>query len=161
MRARLALLILGSAALGGCAYGYGYDRCGYDPFWGWYGGYYYPGTGYYVYDSYRRPYRWTDAQRRYWTERREKVEKVTGTKAPATIQPIWNDFSRQQADRRAARVEERQLRRAERVQTRENRQVERRATTSSTRSTIRESASDRRAQRLSDRQARRSARDDD
>ena len=43
--------------------GYGY---GYAPYWGWYDDFYYPGTGYYVYDSYRRPHRWTDAQRRYW-----------------------------------------------------------------------------------------------
>lgn len=40
------------------------------PYWGWFGDYYYPGTGYYVYDRYRRPHRWTDSQRNYWERRR-------------------------------------------------------------------------------------------
>lgn len=52
-------------------YGNGYYSSAYgDPYWGWYGDYYYPGTGYYVYDRYRRPYRWNDSQRRYWESRR-------------------------------------------------------------------------------------------
>ena len=42
-------------------YGYG------SPYYGWYGDYYYPGTGYYVYDSYRRPYAMTTTQRQYWS----------------------------------------------------------------------------------------------
>ena len=31
--------------------------------YGWYDNYYYPGTGIYVYDSYRRPHVWNDRQR--------------------------------------------------------------------------------------------------
>jgi hypothetical protein len=73
--------------------GYGYDDFGYggygngyygaglgglggyggglgNSYYGWFGDYYYPGTGYYVYDRYRRPHRWNDNQRRYWEGRR-------------------------------------------------------------------------------------------
>ena len=50
--------------------GYGY---GYAPYYGWYDDFYYPGSGYYVYDRYRRPHRWTDAQRRYWESCRERA----------------------------------------------------------------------------------------
>lgn len=62
--------------------GYGYDGYGYDggyggvygygypSYSGWYSNYYYPGTGVYVYDQYRRPYRWNNDQQRYWQNRR-------------------------------------------------------------------------------------------
>lgn len=53
----------------GYGYGGGY---GYEPYWGWYDGYYYPGTGYYVYDRYRRPIPW-DRYRDYWEGRRENA----------------------------------------------------------------------------------------
>lgn len=70
--------LAGAAALASCTdYGYGGSRVavGYnagwgDPYWGWYGDYYYPGTGFYVYDSNRRRVRWNDAQRGYWEARR-------------------------------------------------------------------------------------------
>ena len=39
------------------------------PYYGWYGGYYYPGSGYYVYDRYRHPHRWNGSQQRYWQNR--------------------------------------------------------------------------------------------
>ncbi len=52
---------------GGGGYGYGYAPS----YFGWYGDYYYPGTGIYVYDRGRRPYRWNDAQRAYWEGRRQ------------------------------------------------------------------------------------------
>src|SRR4030095_8828207 len=55
-------------------YGYGY---GFDPYWGWNDGFYYPGTGYYVYDVYRQPHRWTDAQRVYWTQRQQSALKTS------------------------------------------------------------------------------------
>jgi hypothetical protein len=174
MRSRLVFLILGSAALGGCAYGYGgygspyggvsvavgygsgyggygYDYGGYgygsggycspygygsrygcvDPYWGWQGGFYYPGTGYYVYDRYRRPYRWNDRQRRYWSERRQRAQAVTGqpvagqpgtpTQRP-TLGPNWEGFNR---EREATKPQQRGERRGgnpamtqEQVQTR-------------------------------------------
>lgn len=68
-------------------YGYGY---GFDPYWGWNDGFYYPGTGYYVYDRYRYPHRWTDAQRRYWEQRR-KATLASGFRSLATN---WSDFDR-------------------------------------------------------------------
>ncbi|HYG30711.1 MAG TPA: hypothetical protein VD887_10915 [Allosphingosinicella sp.] len=94
-RLRAALIVLASSlGLGACAYdGYGYgggyasvgyggycdpyyDDCyggGYgDPWYGWYDGYYYPGFGFYIYDQYRRPFRWNDNHRRYWESRRHR-----------------------------------------------------------------------------------------
>lgn len=69
---------------------YGYSPYGYSPY-GWYDGYYYPGSGYYVYDSYRRPYAWNDAQRRYWQDR---ARRYGGS--PTTY---WGDFERRDSDR--------------------------------------------------------------
>lgn len=78
----------------GSGYGYGYGAYGpfgyYDPRYGgyydpryryggiygspfgWYGNYYYPGTGIYVYDRYRTRHVWNDRQRRYWSDRRDR-----------------------------------------------------------------------------------------
>jgi hypothetical protein len=51
--------------------GYGTGYAGYgDPWYGWYGDYYYPGVGFYVYDSGGRRHRWSDNDRRYWESRR-------------------------------------------------------------------------------------------
>jgi hypothetical protein len=64
---------------GGVSVGYGgydrygydrYDRYGYSPYYGWYDGFYYPGTGYYLYDRYGSRYRWDDRHRHYWESRR-------------------------------------------------------------------------------------------
>ncbi|NLS25863.1 hypothetical protein S2M10_08380 [Sphingomonas sp. S2M10] len=75
-----AALLGGAAVLGGCmddGYGYGGSRVavgygsGYgSPYWGWYGDYYYPGTGAYVYDRYRHRHAWNSGQRAYWEQRR-------------------------------------------------------------------------------------------
>ncbi|WP_343528544.1 hypothetical protein [Sphingomonas sp.] len=86
-----AALTAGLLALGGCTDGYGYTGLsagygtggyygggyggpygyGYAPsYYGWYNDFYYPGTGIYVYDRYRQPYRWNDGQRAYWEGRR-------------------------------------------------------------------------------------------
>ena len=89
--------------------GYGY---GYAP-WGWYDNLYYPGTGYYVYDSYRRPHRWTDAQRRYWESRRSRGLTVEAFRRMIEAkQQNWADFDAgptaapqvQQTDDQPARV---------------------------------------------------------
>lgn len=64
---------------GGLAPGFG------GPF-GWYNDFYYPGTGVFVYDRYRRPFRWNDAQRRYWQGR-------PGWNAPGA-RANWNAFRR-------------------------------------------------------------------
>ena len=85
--ARPALLLAATAALGACStYGgfggtsvsVGYGNGGYYPYryspysyYGWYDGYYYPGAGYYIYDSYGRRHRWSDRHRHYWEGRRD------------------------------------------------------------------------------------------
>lgn len=93
----LALAAIASVSLAACTDGYGYSGVsmgygaggyggyggygdgfydsgfyggGFGPsYFGWYGDYYYPGTGYFVYDQYRRPHRWNTAQRNYWQGR--------------------------------------------------------------------------------------------
>ena len=81
---RPALLLAATAALSACtAYdGYGSSRVsvgyssgypyGYSPYsyYGWYDGFYYPGNGYYIYDSYGARHRWSDRHRNYWEGRR-------------------------------------------------------------------------------------------
>ena len=102
----ISLLAAGALALGGCAYdnyGYGYGPYSglsvgvgygsgyyggyggyggyynsYLPF-GWYDDFYYPGSGIYVYDSYRRPHVWSSSQRAYWSGRRSQYEHHSGT----------------------------------------------------------------------------------
>lgn len=78
----------GYGGYGGYGYGAGYGY-GMSPY-GWYDGFYYPGTGFYVYDSYRRPHRWSDRHRRYWTQRREQ-SLATGFRRIATN---WSEFDR-------------------------------------------------------------------
>lgn len=95
---------------GGGYPGYGYSAgypgygLGYAPYWGWYDDFYYPGTGYYVYDAYRQPHRWTDAQRRYWSDRRERASQTTSAGQQVVIRENWNDFSRKPAAVRPTRV---------------------------------------------------------
>lgn len=113
-----AMAVVAGAALSGCAYGpyggvgvgVGYGNGYYDPYYGssyygsgyyggvgygmpgygWYDGYYYPGSGYYVYDRYRNPYRWSDAQQRYWRWRQQGAPRAThGT---GQIVQNWADF---------------------------------------------------------------------
>nr|WP_246352252.1 hypothetical protein [Sphingomonas xinjiangensis] len=87
--------------------GYGYDGLGYDGFgygsglgsyFGWYGDYYYPGSGVYVYDQYRRPFRWNQGQRRYWENRgrnwrgdRNPNWGQWGNRPGGPGRPGWND----------------------------------------------------------------------
>lgn len=166
MHMRTAMLVLaGSAALAGCAYGYGdygpygglsmglgygdyyggyggyggygypygpYGGYGYPgyyggfgaPYFGWYDNYYYPGTGIYVYDSYRRPHVWSETQQRYWTQQRTRALNTTSTASTTTrptIRENWSGFNRQTAtDRATARTERREARQEERIQRREN-----------------------------------------
>ena len=86
------------------SYGYGY---GYPSYYGWYDGYYYPGTGYYVYDQYRRPHRWSNTQQRYWTERQRTFRGATRSNI-GELRDNWQDFRRdRRRDDRAFRVERR------------------------------------------------------
>ena len=80
----------GYDGIGGAGYGYGgYGYGGYAPsYFGWYGNYFYPGTGIYVYDQYRRPFRWNDTQRRYWSgQQRYRGRDWSGNRN-------WNGFDR-------------------------------------------------------------------
>lgn len=79
--------LLSALALGGCTYddygyggvnvgygtGYYYDDYAYGPYapYGWYDGYYYPGSGYWLYDRGGVRHRWSDRQRYYWEQRRQ------------------------------------------------------------------------------------------
>jgi hypothetical protein len=87
-------LSIGYGDYGYAPYGYGYGGYYgggyYDPF-GWYDDFYYPGTGFYVYDSYRRPHRWSGDQERYWTTRRSNWQGRTGT---TWSRENWSGFNR-------------------------------------------------------------------
>lgn len=75
---------------GGLGYdGYGYGGTFGAPYWGWYGDYYYPGAGYYVYDRNRRPFRWNDRQRTYWQNRYSSWRG-----ARPGDRPNWDGFER-------------------------------------------------------------------
>lgn len=100
----LAALALGATAgLSACSDGYGYSgvSVGYnsagwdpyyggyraDPYWGWNSDYYYPGTGYYVYDRQNVRHRWNDQQRGYWQARSQ-----TWRSAKREMRPMWRDY---------------------------------------------------------------------
>ncbi len=145
----------------GSPYGYGGYRSpyghgggfGYDPFnrynpyyrspyysspFGWYGGYYYPGTGYYVYDRERRRRPLTEQLRQYWERQRAEAArtKSTGgsamTQSRTRLEPNWSGFNRETETRSRSSLAGEIGSRA-RART-ESRQVERRTTTKSTRS---------------------------
>jgi hypothetical protein len=105
----ISILAAGALALGGCAYGgfgygvgyggggyygdygygapyFGYGYGAYDPF-GWYGDYYYPGTGIYIYDAQRRRHAWSDDQRHYWEGRRQSWHGPNGS-----VRSNWRGF---------------------------------------------------------------------
>jgi hypothetical protein len=87
--------------------GYGYPGYGfaYAPYWGWNDGFYYPGTGYYVYDRHRHRHHWTDAQRRYWQARHDRAVATGTTTQPVVIRDNWRDFTRDRSTVRSNRVE--------------------------------------------------------
>lgn len=87
-----------------------YGGFGYGMPYGWYDDYYYPGSGLYVYDSYRRPHLMTSTQRSYWASR----ERVT----TSGTRENWSAFDRSQA--RAERQAAREQRRIERQEQRDN-----------------------------------------
>ena len=98
----LAALAAGTA-LASCVddgYGYGgmsagYGSAGYydgrlgDPYWGWYGDYYYPGTGAYVYDRNRHRVPWNADQQHYWQGRNNGWHGDHGH-----MRNNWHDFHR-------------------------------------------------------------------
>lgn len=121
----ISMLAAGSLALGGCAYGdlgvgygnpyygngygspyygYGYGSSYYGglgtPYYGWYDNYYYPGSGYYVYDRYRRPFAMTTTQRTYWSTRSPAL-RVSGTRT--RVRENWSGFNRHSTTRNEER----------------------------------------------------------
>jgi hypothetical protein len=120
----ISILAAGTLALGGCAYGdygygagyggyggygsyygdygygtpysgYGYGYGGYDPF-GWYGDYYYPGVGIYVFDRNRHRHVWNGDQQRYWSGRRTQWQSHTGR---TSTNQNWSGFHHRDSDR--------------------------------------------------------------
>ena len=83
-----ALALVAGVGLSGCAYG-PYGGLGVGVGYGNGYGYGYD-DGYYVYDSYRRPHRWSDAQRRYWESRRQGTQ--TSRRGTTGILQNWVDF---------------------------------------------------------------------
>lgn len=104
----IAVAALGSTlGLSACADGYGYGggyggvNVGYanaawdpyyggyagNPYWGWNDNFYYPGTGYYVFDRSNRRYRWNAQQRGYWQGRAQGWRS-----ARREIRPMWRDY---------------------------------------------------------------------
>jgi hypothetical protein len=124
-------------------FGYGGLGYGYQPY-GWYDGLYYPGTGYYVYDSYRRPRYWSDAQRVYWTNRVRTAPTPTTTVVRPTS-PNWSGFDRTRSERvanRAVRQERILQDRSDRRERLDQRRTERRATTANRTRVVRQSRRD-------------------
>ena len=98
----------------GTGYGspYGYGGYGYDPYYsgygygspygyygygspygyyGWYDGFYYPGTGWYVYDHNHNRHPMTDAQKGFWQTQIEKWRQQHGTTG---VKENWAGFNR-------------------------------------------------------------------
>lgn len=113
-----AAALSATIGLSACADGYGYGGgyggvgVGYasapwdpyyggysgDPYWGWNNDFYYPGTGYYVFDRSNRRYRWNDQQRGYWQGRAQGWRS-----ARREIRPMWRDYGVQGVPNRGPR----------------------------------------------------------
>lgn len=122
---RLTAVLLAAAALGlgGCStydgygrysagYGSGYYGSSYygGPHYGWYDGFYYPGTGYYVFDRAGQRHRWNARQQRYWQARRH----YRGDRQRAVPDRRW----RQERRPDARRQKRGQIRRENRIENR-------------------------------------------
>lgn len=105
-RLRLGLFAV-TAALGlsACSTydGYGYGGSSYAlgvgygsyPSYGWYDDYYYPGSGYYVFDRQGRRHSWNDNQRRYWMDR---------ARTPQDRREVRQNYREFRADRQGDRT---------------------------------------------------------
>ncbi len=127
----------GGYGYGSPYYGYGYGSpYGYGGFgspygyygspFGWYDGYYYPGTGYYVYDRDRNRRVMTAAERQHWREVMGRIAGSTTTTATAKAVNVaprenWSGFNR----RAQTRSSEWQAAREQRFQARQQMQSER------------------------------------
>ena len=109
----------GSISVGYGSYYGGYG--GYGSPYGWYDNYYYPGSGYYVYDSYRRPHAMTSGQRSYWSSRSPALRTQSTT---TRVKPNWSGFNRR-SENYTARQTARQQRQAQRDERQQSRQQRR------------------------------------
>jgi len=139
--------------------GYGYGSAyGYNPY-GWYNGYYYPGTGWWVYDRDKNRRPMTDAERAYWNERiKERMRErrgLNGTTSTSTaaVKENWTGFDRPATttatgtvDRSQARAQMRQRALEQRAQ-RQQVQSERQQLRSERQEARQEAASERRESR--------------
>ena len=128
MKKAVSAAALASALLlGGCAYddygyggmsvGYGspyYDDYAYGPYgyspYGWYDGYYYPGSGYWMYDRRGDRHRWSDRQRDYWERRRERGHGRWDGPTTQPWQPGMREERRRYGSREQRGVEQRNWR---------------------------------------------------
>jgi hypothetical protein len=64
----------------------GFSDLGYDgPYCGWNDGYFYPGSGIYVYDRHRHPHIWSDRQKSHWSGMREHWHDDSTARARAAL----------------------------------------------------------------------------
>jgi hypothetical protein len=106
----------GYGGYGGVSVGYGYPGYGYGSYggyggyggygsyggfgspFGWYGDYYYPGSGIYVYDRHRNRHRWNDDQRHHWSDRNGQWRGHSGSTGTTTTSVAprenWSGFNR-------------------------------------------------------------------
>ena len=139
----------GSYGYDGYGYGYPAGAYGYQPYYGWYDGYYYPGSGYYVYDRYRNPYPW-DHYKDYWEGRRENAMSSKDFRRQMEAyrdQQNWSGFDqgpaqvqRVRSGDRATRVE--RSNRGQRVERSNRSQRVERSSSRSERSSRKQSASE-------------------
>lgn len=127
------LAAVASLGLGACTtydhYGYPTSRVsvgvGYGaPYYGWYDGFYYPGTGFYIYDRRGTRHRWSQRYRDYWVVRRPRDRRYydnwAGYDAPHRYrgQPRYRDqrrdYREDRRDRRDRRGDARRDRREDR-----------------------------------------------
>lgn len=133
----------------GVGYGYPYYGGGYgNPYYGWYDGYYYPGTGYYVYDRRGSRQRWSDQQRRFWESRGPGVtvqQNWSGYKSQGTTSPSVDTAPRERTFRRQDPVSRPSANRGQSV--RSERSIERAATRAASREEKRSAREERRSDR--------------
>ncbi|QZH74323.1 MAG: hypothetical protein JY451_11595 [Erythrobacter sp.] len=149
------LAVAASLGLGACS-SYGHDNYGYSgvsvgvgynsPYYGWYDDYYYPGTGYYVYDRRGARHRWARHHQNYWLARRVSGRRYADN---------WSGYERYQ-DRRA---DYRRERRDDRREYRRDRREDARDYRRDRREDARDARRDRRGERRGERRDRRDRRD--
>ena len=66
-------------------WGYGWAGTINMPYCGWYDGFFYPGSGIYVYDRNRRPHVWSDGQHEHWSGQREQWHDVSTSGARGAL----------------------------------------------------------------------------